>query len=295
MLDNNSFKFKIEPTTEQEILIKKTFGCRRFIWNLGVDYGRHPTNFTSDGIPIFPKITDYKRKFPFLKEVDSLALCNAVQDQIQARINHKKNPGHFRKVTYHSKHNSKQSYSTNNQKGSIRILDSKHIKIPKLGSVRIKLHRQIPDNFLIKKATISKDPTGKYYIAITGEYKLIIPSKELDKSKAIGLDYSLPDFYVDSQGNKAGYPHYFYKMEKKLARNQRKLSKRFKGSNNYSKQTIKIARIYRKISNCRKDFCHKLSKRLVSQYDYIFVEDRSTSMPNYNYGGRYKSSTSSKT
>ena len=137
----------------------------------------------------------------------------------------------------------------------------------------IRQHRQIPDGHKIKSCTVTKTSSNKYYTSILTEYEREQPNPILDKSKALGLDYSSPHFYVDSQGNEAGYPRFYRQGEERLAREQRKLSRMKPGSSNYKKQKVKVARIHEYISNRRKDWMHKKSKSLADEWDYICVED----------------------
>lgn len=214
----------------------------------------------------------YKDEFEWLRQMDAYALCNE-QMNLQTAFNNFFRSPKVGFPKFKSKKRDKASYTTSNVNDSIRILDDKHIKLPKMKSLRIKLHRQLPENSKIKSATIERKPSGKYYISILVEYESQVPNIELDKNKSIGLDYSLHDFYVDSNGDKANYPKYFRAHQDKLAKEQRKLSKMIKESHNYQKQKIRVAKIHERISNCRLDFLHKLSNQLSNNYDIICVED----------------------
>lgn len=269
MLLNKAYKFRIYPNEEQEIMLSKTFGCVRAIYNMMLsDKIRHYNEFhtTLKNTP-----AQYKSEFEWLKEVDSLALCNAQLSLQRAYQNffRDKSVG-FPK--FKSKKSGKNSYTTNNQGNNIRIVDGK-IKLPKIGWVKVVQHRQIPDGHKIKSCTISLSPSGRYYISILTEYEWEQPKPTLDRSKALGLDYSSPHFYVDSQGNEAGYPRFYRQGEERLAREQRKLSRMKPGSSNYKKQKVKVARMHEYISNRRKDWMHKKSKLLAEEWDYICVED----------------------
>ena len=145
------------------------------------------------------------------------------------------------------------------------------IKLPKIGFVKMKQHREIPEGHKLKSVTVSKNPSGKYYISVLFKYEDTI--EEAEPEKFIGLDFSMRELYVDSNGNCPEYPRYYRKMEKKLAREQRKLSKMTKGSNNYHKQRRKIALIHEKIANQRKDFLHKESRQIANAYDCVCIED----------------------
>lgn len=266
---NKAYKFRIYPTKEQEIFFAKTFGCVRFIYN----------KMLADKIEYYEKTkqklnntpAQYKKEFEWLKEVDSLALCNAQMNLQTAYNNFFRSPKTgFPK--FKSKKKDKNSYTTNSQKGSICFIRNK-IKLPKVGLVKIIQHRKIPDNQKIKSVTISKTPLGKYYASILVEYAQIIPTTKLSKGKALGLDYSSHNFYTDSQGVDANYPRFYRKAESKLAREQRKLSLMKYDSNNYHKQRVIVAKCHEKIANQRKDWIHKLSTQLADTWDYICVED----------------------
>lgn len=216
---------------------------------------------------------DYKEKYPFLKEIDSRALLYTRDALTTAYKNFFRKKQGFPK--FKSKKSHKQSYTTcisDPTRKDIRI-ENNHIRLPKIGFIKIKYHRPIPPEYKIKNATITKNPSGKYYVSVCVEYEYEYPTPILNKDNSIGLDYSSPDFYVDSQGRKPNYPKYFRKVEEKLAREQRKLNKMIQNSHNYEKQRIKVARCYEKVSNQRKDWLHKLSYYFAENYDYVFVED----------------------
>lgn len=263
-----AYKFRLYPNKEQEIYFSKCFGSVRFIYN----------KMLNDKIEYYKKNNkmlnntpaQYKKEYIWLKEVDSLALANAQINLDKAYKNffRDKSVG-FPK--FKSKKNNHYSYTTNNQKNNIRIVDDKYIKLPKLKTlVRIKQHRQIPKDGKIKSATISKNPSGKYYISILVEQEI----NELPKNEfAIGIDLGLTDFAITSDGIKYSNPRYLRKSLNKLAKEQRKLSRKKKGSKNRNKQRIKVARVHEKITNQRKDFLHKLSFELINENQVICLED----------------------
>lgn len=266
---NRAYKFRLYPNSEQQQMFAKTFGCVRFIWNKMLSdkiswYEEHKTMLKNTP-------AQYKTEFEWLREVDSLALANA-------QLNLQTAYGNFFRNTkmgfpkFKSKKSGFNSYTTNNQGGNIRIEGNK-IKLPKIGFVRFVQHRQIPSDHVIKSCTISFTSSGKYYISILTEYEIEQPSPSLCSSKSLGLDYSSPHFYVDSQGNEADYPQFYRKAEKNLAKEQRKLSNMKKGSANREKQKRKVARIHEHIANQRKDWIHKRSTELARDWDYICVED----------------------
>ena len=266
---NKAYKFRIYPNSEQQLLFEKTIGCVRFIYNKMLADKIEFYKETKQKLNNTP--AQYKEEFEWLKEVDSLALANAQMNLQTAYNNFFRDP----KVgfpKFKSKKKSKNTYTTNNQKGTISLLQNK-IKLPKVGYVTIKQHRQIPSDHEIKSATVSKTASGKYYVSILTEYSYDTPKRVLSKDKALGLDYASHSFYVDSQGREADYPRFYRETQAKLAKEQRKLANMKYGSNNYQKQKVKIAIIHEYIANQRKDWLHKLSYILSRDYDYICVED----------------------
>lgn len=268
MKQNKAFKFRIYPTSEQEILIQKTFGCCRFIWNKML--ADKIEAYQNDGIDIKTYPAFYKKEFPWLSEIDSHALGNEQLNLQRAYTAFFKKRSKFPK--FKSKKGGKKSYTTNNCNNAIRVVNNK-LMLPKLGLMKIKFHRQIPLDYKLKSITISQTATGKYYVSILTEYEFEQSKLELNKENSLGLDYSSHDFYVDNEGNKANYPKFFRKYEQQLAKEQRKLSRMKLNSANYKKQKVKVAKIYEKIANSRKDFLHKLSYQLAEKYDYICIED----------------------
>lgn len=264
---NKAYKFRAYPNKNQIELINKTFGCTRFIYNqmLG-DRIKHYKE-TKEKLNNTP--AQYKEEYPWLKDVDSLALCNAQLNLNAAYNNFFKNiKSGFPK--FKSKKNNKQSYTTNVVKTNI-ILQDGYLKLPKLGFVKIKQHRAIPDNFALKSVTVSKSATNKYYVSILFEYENQV--SQIIPEKFIGLDYSMSRLYIDSNGNEPHCPRYYRRTEHRLAKQQRKLSRMINNSHNYDKQKIIIARLHEKISNSRKDFLHKLSRELANTYDCVCIED----------------------
>ncbi|RBR33970.1 IS200/IS605 family element RNA-guided endonuclease TnpB [Enterococcus cecorum] len=276
-----SYKFRIYPTEEQEIFFAKTFGCVRKVYNLMLnDRKKAYEEVKNDPSKkmTFPTPAKYKKEFPFLKEVDSLALANAQLhlDKAYKNFFRDKSVGFPR---FKSKKNPVQSYTTNNQNGTVALIDSKFIKVPKLKSlIRIKLHRQ--PKGMIKSATISRHASGKYYISLLCKEEI----NELPKTNsAIGIDLGITDFAILSDGQKIDNHKFTSKMEKKLKREQRKLSRRAllakkKGiplseAKNYQKQKRKVARLHEKVMNQRTDFLNKLSTEIIKNNDIICIED----------------------
>lgn len=272
MIKRKSYKFRFYPNVKQKIFFEKTFGCSRFIWNQMLS--DRITHYDKTGESLNNAPAQYKTEFPWLKEVDSLALANVWLNLNQAY------KSFFRLGFGFPKFKSKkttQSYKTNSQKGSIILLDGK-VKLPKIGWVKVKAHRQ--PKGLIKSATISKTTTGKYFISILCEEEI----HPLPKNNSnLGIDLGLENFVILSTGEKIQNPRFLISLSKKLAKEQKILSRRahlakknerkLSDCQNYQKQKLKVARIHEKIVNQRKDFLNKLTTNLIKNHDVICIED----------------------
>ena len=259
-----AYKYRLYPNKEQRIYFAKCFGCVRFIYNHmlsdKIDYYKE-TKKKLNNTP-----AQYKKKFEWLKEVDSLALANAQMNLQTAYNNFFKRPEvGFPK--FKSKKNHRFSYTTNNQGGNIYITE-RYIKLPKIGLVRIKKHRDFDG--LIKSVTISQNPSGKYFVSILVNQEE--KPKLISNNNQIGIDLGLKEFAITSDGEMIQNPKYLRKSEKKLRKLQKDLSRCQKGSKNRNKCRIKVARQYEKITNQRKDFLHKLSTRLIRENQTICLE-----------------------
>ena len=278
---NKAFKYRIYPTDKQLILFLKTFGCCRKVWNLMLSDKIEHYEKTKESLVVTP--AKYKDEFPFLKEVDSLALANVQQHLGQAYQNFFEQP----KVgfpKFKSKHHSRKSYTTNNQKGSVAVLDG-YIKLPKVGKVKAVIHRTAPDGWKLKTATVSMNPDGSFYVSVMYEYDYEPPVIPIDYENAIGLDYKSDGLFMDSDGRKADMPHFYRESQNKLAKAQRKQKHKTVGSNNYNKQKQKIAKVYRHMANQRKDYLEKLSTEIANQYDVVIVESLNMkAMANKKFG-----------
>lgn len=264
---NKAYKFRIYPTLEQEVLLAKTFGCVRFIYNKMLDDKIKYYEETKKKLNNTP--AQYKQEFEWLKEVDSLALANA-QLHLQTAYNNFFRDKKVGFPKFKSKKKNYQSYTTNYVNGNIK-LEKDYLILPKVKAVKLKQHRNIPDNYKLKSVTISKTATNKYYASILFEFEQDI--KQVKPQNFIGLDFSMNELYVASNNTKANYPRYYRLSLVKLAKEQRKLSKMKKGSKNRNKQRIKVARLHEKVSNQRKDFLHKLSRQITNAYDCVCIED----------------------
>lgn len=265
-----AYKYRIYPTIEQEIYFAKTFGCVRFVYNKMLA-DRKQAYENKDEKTKYPTPAQYKAEFPWLKEVDSLALANA---QLNLDKSYK---NFFREIKkgnkdqgfpkFKSKKSNYHSYTTNNQKGTVAIIEN-NLKIPKVGLVKIKLHRTFVGN--IKSATISKTPSGKYYSSILVDAE----NRQLPQVEAkIGVDVGLKDFAITSSGDTYANPKWLRKSEKRLAKLQKSLSRKKLGSNNRKKARLKVANLHEKIANQRNDFLHKLSHKLLHENQVVVIED----------------------
>lgn len=260
-----AYKYRLYPNKEQQECFAKCFGCVRFIYNRmlsdKIDYYKE-TKHKLNNTP-----AQYKKEFPWLKEVDSLALANAQLNLQTAYNNFFKRPEvGFPK--FKSKKNHHYSYTTNNQGGNIYVSD-RYIKLPKIGLVRVKKHRDFEG--LIKSVTISKTPSEKYYVSV------LVDCEEQEKlpqsNNEIGMDLGIKEFCITSDGEMIENPKYLRKSEKRLRKLQKDLSRCKNGSKNREKYRVKVAKQHERIANQRKDFLHKLSKRIICENQTIVLEN----------------------
>ena len=288
---NSAIKYRLYPTSEQKIMFAKTFGCCRKVYNLMLSEKIESYKTTGKFVAVTP--AKYKKDFPYLKEVDSLALAN-VQLNLQSAFrnhfdrNRRKKTG-FPK--FKSAKHSRKSYTTNNQNGTVAIIGNRYIRLPKIGKVKAVIHRVPGTDWKLKSATVSCSSDDRYYVSVLFEYENSASTYVVDENNAIGMDYASDGLYVDDKGN-IGTNHKFYReSHKKLAKEQRKLSRK-KGSrkgedksHNYLKQQRKVNRIYTHIANQRKDNLHKISAEIANQYDIVCVENLNMrNMSNRGFG-----------
>ena len=261
-------KFRIYPNREQKNLINQTLGCCRLIYNKGLAM-RNAAYENGNKIgysKTSTMLTELKKckDFSFLKMVDSIALQQSLRDLDRGFVNFfQKQATH---PTFKSKHNHYQSYRTINQGDNIRVV-GKYIKLPKLGYVKI---RQSMEVGKIHNVTIEHTPTGKYFAVLNVEFE---PQPRPNNGGCIGIDVGIKEFYSDSNGNVVSNPRYLEKSMRKLIREQRKLSRKEKGSINRNKQRIRVAKVYEKVTNQRNDFLQKQSTMLVRENQTICIED----------------------
>lgn len=287
---NKAIKYRVYPTTEQRVLFVKTFGCCHKVYNLMLSDKIDGYKATGK----FPSVTPakYKKDYPYLKEVDSLALANKQLDLQEAFRNRfsksRKTKNGFPK--FKSAKRSRKSYTTNNQKGTVAIVGNA-IKLPKVGIVKAVIHRQPDADWIIKSATVSQESDSKYYISVLFEYDMPTNTYVADITNAIGLDYASDGLYTDHNGDKGSNHKFYRESHDKLAKEQRRLSRKIgnrKGSiksNNYLKQLRKVNNIHRHIANQRLDNLHKKSTEIANQYDVVCVESLNMrSMANKGFG-----------
>ena len=297
MLVNKAYKFRIYPNKRQIELINKTIGCTRFVFNffLGkqkdkdaywyiceemVQSGQLPVNNwkgeylnqnkTKKSLP------ELKQHYPFLKEVDSIALQKSVENLADSYDRYYKKQNKLPR--FKSKKNPVQSYTTKHTNGNIAVIDN-YIKLPKLGMVRFAKSREVEGKII--NATIRRNPSGKYFVSIGVETEIT----EIPKTgSAIGIDVGIKDFAILSNGTIFPNLKFFRTLEEKLAKAQRIMSRRTIGGANWNKAKRKVACIHEKIANARKDYLDKISTEIVKNHDIIGMENLSISnmLKNHN-------------
>lgn len=267
-----SYKFRLYPNKEQELLIQKTFGCVRFVYNQCLAY--RIDKYKTEQVSLSKiDVNNYKNRtlkseYEWLKEVDKFALDNAVINLDSAYQKFFREHKGFPK--FKSKKDNRKSYKTNITGSNIEVdFDNLKIKLPKLKWIKTRGVRRFKGK--IKSATISQTPSGKYYCSVLVEQEDYKPLAETGCN--VGIDLGIKDFAITSDGDKIPNPKYLAKSEKKLIKLQRQLSRKSSGSNNRNKARIKLARAWEKIANQRTDFLQKLSTELIRKYDTICLED----------------------
>ena len=241
-----AFEFRIYPEPEQALLINKTFGCARKVYNLMLAEKKKHYDKTGK----MPRVTpaQYKAEYPYLKEVDSLALANE-QLHLETAYRNFFRDSSVGPPQFKSRKTDRRSYTTNLVNGNIRI-EGKHLILPRLGQIKLKQHRNIPEEYHLKSCTVSQRPSGSYYVSLLYEYEAVAVTREV--SRILGLDFSMTELYVTSEGEHGEYPHYYRSSQEKLRRMQRSRSRMERGSQNYKKQRRKIARLHEHIASQRK-------------------------------------------
>ena len=274
-MKHKAYKFRIYPNTEQQVLLARTFGSVRLVYNHYLEAKTKSYEETGKSLSYTKCAADlvsFKKENPFLKEVDSIALQQALRHLDAAFQNffREKKVGYPKFKSRKHRHDSYSSVCVNN---NIR-LECGTIVLPKIGKVRIKQHRIIPQGHILKSVTVSKTPTGKYFASVLFEHEVDI--QKVEPGNIIGLDFSMHDLFVSSEDEvqvDEQFLHHYRKAQDRLAREQRILSHRQKGSRRYEKQRRKVALLHEKIANQRKDYIHKQSRQIANAYDLVCVED----------------------
>lgn len=273
------YKFRIYPNKAQAKQIEQTFGNCRFVYNYYLNKRNEVYKESKKSLNYYDcanDLTNLKKDKDWLKDTDSTAYQNSLKDLQQAYENFfrrckEKKKGKKVKLGYPQfkcKKDIRQSYTSTNTHNSIKCIDNKYIQIPKLGKVKCKFSRQLEGKIL--RATISKNPAGKYFVSIICTNINSIPKEKT--GSLIGLDLGIKEFCIDSNGNKVNNPKYLAKSSKKLTKLCRQLSRKQRGSNNRNKARIQLAKQYEKVANQRKDFLQKLSTQLIEENDIICLE-----------------------
>ena len=281
-----AFKYRIFPTAEQKEEILLNINCSKYVFNFFLATQKRKeemwyiieemvqqgyfeeNNWKGNFFNVVKSkiaLKELKKNHHWLKKADSIALQAAVENLGAAYDKYYKRIGG--KPKFKSKKNDIRSYTTKMVNGNIK-LNNDTITLPKIGEVKINLHRPVEGT--IKKVTISKTPTDKYFVSICCDVEI----KPLEKTdKKVGIDVGLKEFAICSDGYRVANPKYLRKLEKRLKKLQKDLSRKQKGSNNRNKVRLKIAKLYEKITNQRKDFLHKLSIKLIRENQSIAIED----------------------
>jgi len=262
-----TFKIRLYPNVAQIVLLYKTFGCCRKLYNtfLSLKQQKQPV----------PTESVFKSEFPYMKEVDSIALqqsrlrLQTAYDNFFKSLKGQRKGSKIGPPKFKSKRNEFQSYKSINVNENIQInFESRQIKLPKIGWVKFRDNRIFSAR--INSVTVSRDPAHRFHASILIDKS--VPQNKACPEKVLGFDMSLQHLIVDSSGNKTDYPRYFRKNEDKLAWEQRKLSRKQKASHRYQSQKIKVARVHARIADSRRDFLQKLSTQITNEYNAVCVE-----------------------
>ena len=275
MKRNKAYQFRIYPDTAQKALLSKTFGSVRYVYNHYLAMRKEAYELDKRSVSYRETANDLvhlKKEKPFLKEVDSIALQQSLRHLDTAFQNFFRNAqtGYPR---FKSRKNHRDSYTTVCVNHNIR-LEEGFLVLPKLKKVKIRQHRCIPEDHVLKSVTISRTPAEDYYASLLFEFEAEI--RPVEPEKVIGLDFSMSHLFVSSEEEvyvEEDFLHHYRRSQEKLAREQRRLSHCQKGSNRYNRQKKKIARIHQRIADQRKDCLHKKSRQIANAYDAVCIED----------------------
>ena len=273
---NKAYKFRIYPDAPQREKIEKTFNCVRFIYNKMLT--DKIAYYTQTGKMLQNTPAQYKKEYPWLKEVYSLALANAQLNLQTAYSDYFNLPG-AGYPRFKARKRCKKSYTTNCVNGNI-VIRGGAIKLPKIGFIKMKLHRAIPDGYKLKSVTVSRDAKGNYYASILFEYEPVEP--EIPPESIIGLAYSKHGLYTDINGKTVMFPRSFRLTVEKYRREKKRLSHMKKGSMNREKQRIKTRRILERLMRQKRDFLHKQSRQIANVCDCVCMEAVDYNTENFN-------------
>ncbi len=267
-------RFRLYPNGQQEILLAKTFGCGRFVYNHYLDMRK--SLYCEKGISFGYKdcsrnLTLLKKQLPWLAEVDATALQSSLKDLDATYKNFFRGARGGKYAGYpkfKSKKDHRQSFKSKNNHNTIYLTDT-HIRLPKLGKVRCKVSKKVDGRIL--SATVERATSGKYFVAVCFTDVTLAPLPKT--GAAVGIDLDTRDLAVTSDAERFNNPKAAYEMEHKLARAQRRLAKKEKGGRNREKARIHVARIHERVHNLRMDNIHKMTTELVRNYDVIVIEN----------------------
>ena len=265
---NRTYKFRLYPNKVQADLLARHFGCTRFVYNYFLNQRKEQYRLTGKSDNYYAQakaLTALKKQEAtvWLKEVNSQTLQFAVRSLEVAYTNF------FQKRAKFPKFKSKRSKNSFTVPQSASVAGGR-LFIPKFkDGIKCRVHREIKGE--IGKVTISKTLSGKYFVSVFTEEEYITPLKKTGKS--IGVDMGLKDLLITSEGETFKNNRYTRRYERKLAKAQQHLSRKKKGSRGFENQRLKVAKLYEKVSNCRRDYLHKCSHSLISNYDTICIED----------------------
>lgn len=307
------YKYRIRPTEKQMDYLSRCFGCTRLVYNKYVVFAKEDSKRvreTGDKFRKLPEITEFKKEFPFLSEIDSLALSNTKQ-QFQAALNNwwkslqgKRKGRKLKAPNFKKKGKCKDTYTTNNQNGTIKLCGT-HLKVPKLKEpIEVVLHRPLPNGCEIKFATFSREKDGSYFVSLSIVFELETTErvfKPLDELRVVGLDMSMEHFVVSSNELENdpefnGFPKYirqYRKAEKRLKRLNRQHSRKLtfdtgeyvfskkwqkdvekkEPSKNKEKARLRLAKLHRKVANKRREHALQTAVYYAKNYDVIIIED----------------------
>ena len=280
-MENNivikGYKYRIYPTKEQEIQLSKTFGSCRFVYNQLL--AKKIELYKNEGKSLSKTDCnnycnrELKKEYLWLKEVDKFALTNSIYNLDNAYQNFfkrlKQGSGELGFPKFKSKRNHYYSYKTNFTNNNIKVdFENNRIQLPKLKWIKTKLHREFSGKILF--ATVSKTPSNKYYVSFNIECE---HKTKLKNNNKVGIDLGIKDLVITSDGEIFNNNKTTYKYQQKLAKLQRQFSKKKKGSSNWNKHRIKVARLHEKITNIRNDAQNKISNQIITENQIIICED----------------------